>query len=338
MTSREPVANIGAEAGTAAAQASAEAQALAHAWLDMFDPPAFDWLATPARHAWLADNAAQGAAGELDAPAPEIVRCVNDKAFTCSQARELALCPALIRSLVEVLSPEDCVDPDFAARIAGRLEAWPAWTGQNFTLKPRLGTAGRGRVSRLSEIPGAAKRLARAGGAILEPWLERTHDLSVQLYISRAGELEVLGSTDLLTSPPGVAQGVAGRIADDGRSSSHSEHDDATRTAALQLAQAAHNSGYFGPCGVDAFEFRGPEGLELRPLVELNARFTMGTVALGQVSRARPSAGRAFVFLPLAEVEAARAFEHNVLGPIQNGRAPVIAFSSQADELLARLR
>ena len=58
------------------------------------------------------------------------------------------------------------------------------------------------------------------------------------------------------------------------------------REAAVCLAGQAAAHGYRGPCGIDAFSFRGPqERLELRPLVEFNARFTMGSVALGILRR-----------------------------------------------------
>ncbi len=52
------------------------------------------------------------------------------------------------------------------------------------------------------------------------------------------------------------------------------------------MALAAQRAGYVGPCGVDAFGFRGPDGEEeLRPVVELNARFTLGLVTLGHAQR-----------------------------------------------------
>jgi len=49
----------------------------------------------------------------------------------------------------------------------------------------------------------------------------------------------------------------------------------------------AAGDGYHGPCGIDAFAFRSPEddSRTFRPLVEFNARFTAGTVALGHLAR-----------------------------------------------------
>jgi hypothetical protein len=54
------------------------------------------------------------------------------------------------------------------------------------------------------------------------------------------------------------------------------------------VVAAAARRGFSGPCGVDAFVFRGPEGAAiLRPVVELNARYTVGTVVIGLLKRHR---------------------------------------------------
>ncbi len=42
-------------------------------------------------------------------------------------------------------------------------------------------------------------------------------------------------------------------------------------------AQALHDIGYFGPFGIDAFEFETAQGaLGFQPRCEINARFSMG--------------------------------------------------------------
>lgn len=53
---------------------------------------------------------------------------------------------------------------------------------------------------------------------------------------------------------------------------------EATRLVAQRVAAA----GYFGPLGIDVMRYRDAAGQErLRPLQDLNARFTMGRLALG---------------------------------------------------------
>jgi hypothetical protein len=56
------------------------------------------------------------------------------------------------------------------------------------------------------------------------------------------------------------------------------------RVAALVCARL-HEEGYCGPVGVDALEHRGG----LHPLLEVNARYTMGFVALAVERALAPS-------------------------------------------------
>jgi hypothetical protein len=175
-----------------------------------------------------------------------------------------------------------------------RLRTWPDWTRGRFCLKPRLGSSGRGRVpgdaAHLDEqaLARSLPRLARHGGALLEPWLAREGDLSAQLHVAPDGVVTLLGTLELCVTASGVYRGHRGRLDHRLRIASGSAHDDGLLEAAMILAQAAHAEGYHGPCGIDAFAFRGPEGTLLRPAVELNARFTLGTIVAGLLRRARP--------------------------------------------------
>ena len=73
-----------------------------------------------------------------------------------------------------------------------------------------------------------------------------------------------------------------------GRVSSGSRYDERLREAAITVGRAAHEHGYWGPCGVDAFAFRADGVEQFRPVVEFNARFTLGTVVVGLLRRALP--------------------------------------------------
>ena len=49
-----------------------------------------------------------------------------------------------------------------------------------------------------------------------------------------------------------------------------------------RVARALQEIGYFGPLGIDAARYRTADGLErLRPIQDINARYTMGRIALG---------------------------------------------------------
>lgn len=303
------LANLGAEEGAAATRALAAPgpRALAALWRALFDEPrAFAWLPSAGLVAWLNTDAAEARARELGltlfgAPA-QVVRRVHDKAFAWRCALEAGLMPPALRALVAVLEPGELTAPDAAREISARVATWPAWARRSFVLKPRLGTSGRGRAiggdAHDARWQRALPRLAERGGALLEPWLERRFDASVQLFIAPSGEVELLGSLAQHVTPAGAPRGHRGLLGADGVSSSGLREDVELRAAALVVARAAASAGYWGPCGVDAFGYRDPEsGSELlRPVVELNARFTLGSVALGHARRAlaaRPALGAA---------------------------------------------
>jgi hypothetical protein len=247
------------------------------------------WLNTPSALQF----AKQTEYGLLGA-APEVVEKVHDKAFAHRVSIEERLLPARLESCVAALEPDELRDAGGAIReIEARLARWPTWTAGRFTLKPRFGTSGRGRVAgtagSVAEVSGGFARLAESGGAMLEPWLERTCDLSAQLWIGRDRQLVLLGTTELLVEGSGLYRGHRGFIDSRGRVTSGNRYDEALREAAVAVAQAAIDAGYYGPCGVDAFAFEPEPGrVELRPVVEFNARFTFGTVAIGLLRRALP--------------------------------------------------
>jgi hypothetical protein len=263
-----------------------------------WDEPAFDWLPTDGALAWWGDTSASGdpalAGKRWRGAAPQATEAVHDKAFAAGNGAP----PPALRGVSAVFEPDElrCTD-EAVPRLQEALARWPADWRRQFCLKPRLGSSGRGRVlgrdgdPDTAAIRGALPRLARCGGAILEPWLDRTRDLSVSFLIGEARDgppLHLLGSLTSIQRDAGVPLGHHGEIDSRGRIYSGSTFDDALREAGSELALAASERGYRGPCGVDALTFRGPDGADtLRPTVELNARFTMGIVALGCIRRAR---------------------------------------------------
>jgi len=237
--------------------------------------------------AWLADAEAQArlraAGGRPVLAPPEAVMAVHDKAFAHRAALSTGHLPDCLRGVVEVLEP-DAIEP---AAVEARVRALPPWAAAAWLLKPRMGSSGRGGVRRLEHVRGAADRLRRLGGAVFEPWLRRTEDLSALLLLGRDGEVRWIGTTRPIVRDSGAYLGNRGVVEAGGRIASGSPRDAALRTAAEDVARLAAKRGYFGPLGMDAFAFVGPEGEEVfRPVVEVNARFTMGMVAAGLVSLA----------------------------------------------------
>jgi hypothetical protein len=238
----------------------------------------------------------------LGAP-PDATLDVHDKAFAQRTADELALHPECLRGHVAIFSAEACADVEgAAARLVSVVSGFPAWTGRRFVIKPRLSTSGRHRViATLTDdgieppIADAAWRLfAARGGCIVEPWLARLQDLSLQMIVQKDA-VKLLGTTAQLVTRSGQILGNRGIL--DGTGALRAGCDAAIEAqlfaAATRLGGAAARRGFFGVAGVDAFTFRGPDGAPvLRPVVEMNARFTTGTVALGLVRRL-VAAGRA---------------------------------------------
>jgi len=245
--------------------------------------------------AWI--NTEDGARDErvggraLVGASPAVVTTVHDKAFAQRVATRERLVPEVLRDRIALLEPEVLHAPDAAAAVEAILARWPPWARARFTLKPRLGCNGRGRVAGRSgrldrqRLGGALDRLAGRGGAVLEPWLQRTGDLSVQLRLGGEAGVTVLGSLEQVVSPAGVFRGHRGQVDSRGRVFSGHADEEHLREAAVAVAVAARAAGYEGPCGVDAFTFADPESRRetLRPVVELNARFTAGTVTVALV-------------------------------------------------------
>jgi len=304
------LANLAAEEGSGWRQRRGEPAVarLAACWEASFDPPAFAWLAADPEEgfAWLVTSEAERWAREQGirlrgAPAWVVAR-VHDKAFALDVSQRLGLGPAALLGVLRSFEPAQLGD---AAAIEAALAAWPAWAQQAFTLKPRFGTSGRGRVAGRggrvdAALRAALPRLAARGGAVLQPWLERTADWSTQLYVGEEGQLLLLGTLEQIVTPAGVVRGHRGCLDNRGRIRAGGPCDEALPEAAVALAREAAACGYHGPCGVDALSFRGPEGQQqgwpgvaedqqqLWPSVELNARFTSGTVVLAVLRRALP--------------------------------------------------
>lgn len=324
------------------------------------DRPVYDWLGTGNAHAWLntpeAAATAREAGHRLAGAEPTVVRAVHDKGFALEVCERESLLPRPLRGLIHAFDPEALAQPDVAlTRIRDAIESWPDWTGGHFTLKPRIGGSGRGRVPGerarfdAEQVRAALPRLSERGGALLEPWLRRTRDWSVQLHVGEDGALTLLATLEQWVSASGIWRGHRGELGSKGRVFSGGDHDDALLEAAMEIAHAAQERGYHGPCGIDGFSFEGPDGELLRPVVELNARFTTGTVAAGLIRRCHRSVKKhlrvgpderlPFRFAPDApEAGWPGTDEEMIIVPLwSEGDAlrPALAFSRDAERLTA---
>jgi len=127
---------------------------------------------------------------------------------------------------------------------------------------------------------------------VIEPWLERLMDFSAQLEMTTDG-LKLCGYTGLLNDAKGQFQGnwaeshhhtrIPARVV-----ALFREPPDISRrllqlyTDLFALLEAELRSAdYLGPLGIDAFVYRDAVGLpRLKPIVEINPRYTMGRVTV----------------------------------------------------------
>ncbi len=127
---------------------------------------------------------------------------------------------------------------------------------------------------------------------IVEPWLDRELDFSIQLEMGNEG-LNVCGYTGLINdrrgqfranwAAPDFARHVPSAVSSvfpqipELRAALGGFYESVFGFMSDELRQV----GYEGPLGIDAFVYRGEDGRHrIKPIVEINARFTMGRVTV----------------------------------------------------------
>jgi uncharacterized ferritin-like protein (DUF455 family) len=141
---------------------------------------------------------------------------------------------------------------------------------------------------------------------VIEPWLERELDFSVQLEMGTR-ELKLCGYTGLVNDAKGQFQAnwaepsFARRVSNTVSALFAAMPDISGRLQRLyaeilsMLEAELRAFGFVGPIGIDAFVHQTSEGERLiKPIAEMNPRYTMGRVALELMKHAAP--GRSGVF------------------------------------------
>jgi hypothetical protein len=192
-------------------------------------------------------------------------------------------------------------------------------------VKQSLGVAGGGALRLWEpEIAEAqrrwlAKSLAQQGELVVEPWLERVADFSVQVEMT-AGGLRLCGFTGLMNDargqfeanyaephyqrriPARVAGGFTGPADIAGRLWELYEE------ILARLETEFRAVGFMGPAGIDAFIYRAADGgVRLKPVVELNPRYTMGRVLVELMRQTCQNSAGVFRLVNLAGLRAVGA-------------------------------
>ena len=161
-----------------------------------------------------------------------------------------------------------------------------------------------------------ASALQHGRQVVIEPWLEREVDFSIQLEMG-ALELKVCGYTGLLNdakgqfqanwAEPNFAKRVPSAVSAlfdsvpdiSGRLQRHYREIISVLETELRMA------GFMGPVGIDAFVYKTTRGeRRIKPIVEINPRYTMGRLTVELMKQAAPGSSGIFRLVNLAQLRA----------------------------------
>ncbi len=170
---------------------------------------------------------------------------------------------------------------------------------------------------------------------VVEPWLDRVVDFSVQLEME-AGGLKLIGYTGLKTDLRGQFQAnwaepdFARRLPAEVLAAFKNDPAASARLPRLfpgllaPLAAELRRVGYRGPLGIDAFVYRDATGrCRLKPIVEINPRYTMGRLTLELMRQVCPGAYGRFRIFSRAQARAEGMAEFPALAQALAARQPL---------------
>ena len=176
--------------------------------------------------------------------------------------------------------------------------------------KTNFSTAGRGakRFDHVDEVRGWLERVVRRQSVVIEPCFERVVDFSIQLDVQQSRtKVLTIGrfETDNQGQYLGHHLGAMHRgLERDVLRFIHGDGQDPHRMRRLgaQVADVVGTAlqavGYTGPAGVDAMIVRTQSGYQIRPIVEVNPRYTMGRIAHELSKYVHPKSSGWFGILP----------------------------------------
>lgn len=211
-------------------------------------------------------------------PAETAVQVSNSRRYSFELEQSLAVAlpgAARIEQLDEVSNAIAWSASEFGEQTADH-----AWVIKaNFGMAARERLLGRGPTLTQSQQHWLQRRLACDGVAFFEPWLPRRAEVGIQWHVPplHGGRPKLQGITPLLSDAQGGYRGseFSSEV------TIPSEWQNAVQVCE-QAAERLQQLGYFGPLGIDAGIYEDSTGVAyLRPLQDINARFTMGRLALG---------------------------------------------------------
>jgi hypothetical protein len=161
-----------------------------------------------------------------------------------------------------------------------------------------------------------ARALQNGRQLIIEPWLERELDFSIQLEMGTRS-LKVCGYTGLINDRKGqflanwAAPNYDRRMPANVVALFQEPVDISVRLQRLYadifslLELQLQRVGFIGPVGIDAFVYRTSQGdYRLKPVVEINPRYTMGRLTVELMKQTRPGSFGLFRLVTQAQARA----------------------------------
>lgn len=125
------------------------------------------------------------------------------------------------------------------------------------------------------------RRLDTSRVFFFEPWVERLDEIGIQIDIPRFGQPRLIGFTPMVVDHHGQYAGSWFAFDETSRADDGSLWSQAADIA-IRVAEHLQSTGYFGPLGIDAMIYKDRDGeRRIRPLQDINARWTMGRLSLG---------------------------------------------------------
>jgi hypothetical protein len=229
-----------------------------------------DWIATPWGWTTSVIELSKKNRWTMNAPSVDAVKRVNSRRY----AFEL--------ESTTMLQPEPSLLAESMDDVTSFLNQSAA---SEWLIKGEFGMSGRERIRVEGSLLNASqlgwlKREFSAGRAVvIEPMLDCLDEVSVHYDVEPDGVAHRVGIVALTSDARGqFAKAVVGTVEDQQARFaewetvlSHTDH----------AARDASRTGYVGPLGIDVMRYRKRDGtMAFRPLQDINARWTMGRLAL----------------------------------------------------------
>lgn len=209
---------------------------------------------------------------QMMAPAAEAVSLANSRRTSASLETEWNC------GLPGSRPVESLADVNQAIQSLGLEQRWVIKAEFGMSARERI--LGRGNPAE-SDVHWIERRLKQQGVVFIEPWVDRFGEVGLQFDVPRQGSPQFVGATPMVVDARGQYAGswFSYRPL---RFPAEQPLWDHAISVAMSAASRIQSLGYFGPLGIDAMVYRGENGLpQVRPLQDINARWTMGRLSLG---------------------------------------------------------